>query len=159
MIVVADAGPLISFARAGQEAIPRQLFSQIIIPEAVYAEIAGEEPERPGSALVRDSEWIRRVPVQDRFKIEQLPVNLGLGEREAIILAEERCATLWVDDRAARREAERRNMAYFGSLRVLKEVKDRGIIGDVRPIINALRNAGLHLSDTLYRAFLREMGE
>ena len=158
-MVVADAGPLISFARAGQETILRQLFPQIIIPEAVYTEIVCGETERPGSALVRDSAWIRQVPVQDRFKVEQLPANLGFGEKEAIILAEERGAFLLVDDRTARREAERRSIAYFGSLRVLKEAKERGIINDVRSIVDTLRNAGLRLSDTLYQAFLQEIGE
>ena len=63
------------------------------------------------------------------------------------------------DDRTARREAKKRGIACLGSLRVLKEAKQAGIIDTVTPVAAALRQAGLHLSDALYQGFLREMGE
>jgi predicted nucleic acid-binding protein len=40
MIIVSDSGPIISFARADYLKLLRQLFQDIIIPEAVYEEIA-----------------------------------------------------------------------------------------------------------------------
>jgi len=36
MIIVSDSGPIISFARAGHLKLLRQLFQEIVIPEAVY---------------------------------------------------------------------------------------------------------------------------
>ena len=89
MTVVADAGPIISFARSGHDSILRQVFSQLIIPEAVYTEIVLQGAGRPGVSLVQEGTWIQRAAVQDRSNVEQLPANLGLGEREAMALAEE----------------------------------------------------------------------
>lgn len=79
------------------------------------------------------------------------PKNLGLGEREAIALAEELDCSLLIDDRAGRKEAESRNIVYFGSLRVLKEAKDRGLLCEVTPILGALRAAGLRIGEMLYQ--------
>jgi len=64
-----------------------------------------------------------------------------LGEREAIALARELGAALLVDEREARREAGRLGVRYFGSLGVLKEAKDRGIIPVVKLALDELRVA------------------
>lgn len=159
MTVVADAGPIISYARSGHEHLLRGVFSQLLIPEGVYVEIVAQGRGKPGVSLVRESAWIHRATVQDKARVALLPESLGRGEREAIILAEERGASLLIDDRAARREAGKRGIQYFGSLRVLREAKQAGIITTVTPIAAALRQAGLRLSDALYREFLQEMGE
>ena len=159
MMVIADAGPIITFARSGYEYLLRQVFSQLIIPEAVYAEVVVKGRGRPGASLVLESTWIRQASVQDPSKADLLPALLGLGEREAIILAEECNASLLADDRNARREAKKRGIEFLGSLRVLKEAKNAGLIEAVTPVAAALRQAGLHLSDTLYQGFLREMEE
>lgn len=88
-----------------------------------------------------------------------MPENLGAGEREAIVLAKERHLPLLIDDRTARREAEKQGVACFGFLRVLKEAKDQGIVAEVKPVLDALMRTGLYISDTLSQTFLREMGE
>ena len=88
-----------------------------------------------------------------------MPSTLGLGERGAIILAEELKAPLLIDDRPARKEAEKRGIACFGSLRVLKEAKDKGLIKEVKLIGDKLRQAGLRIKNSLYQKFLQEMGE
>jgi predicted nucleic acid-binding protein len=46
-----------------------------------------------------------------------------------------------------------------GSLQVLKEAKDRGIIPHVKPILDELIAAGMYISDTLYQAFLQQISE
>jgi predicted nucleic acid-binding protein len=47
----------------------------------------------------------------------------------------------------------------FGSLRVLKDAKDRGIIAHVKPTPDELITVGTYMSDTLYQAFLYDPGE
>ncbi|RJP33931.1 MAG: DUF3368 domain-containing protein [Candidatus Omnitrophota bacterium] len=159
MTVVADTGPIISFARSGNEYLLRQIFSDILIPEAVYAEVVIKGRGKPGVSLVQGSPWIKRAAVHDSAKVNRLPKSLGLGEREAIILAKERNVSLLIDDRAARREAEKGGILCLGSLRVLKEAKDSGLITSVTPVVMALREAGLRLSNALYLDFLQQMGE
>lgn len=159
MRVVSNAGPLISFARADQLDLLRRVFPELIIPEAVYAEIVFQGMGKPGARAVETAGWIEQVAVQDRSEVERLPAHLGLGERAAIVLAQELDAPLLIDDRAARHEAQRRGMVYFGSLRVLKEAKERGILKEVKSVGDALRQAGLRMKDSLYQTFLKEMGE
>jgi predicted nucleic acid-binding protein len=47
----------------------------------------------------------------------------------------------------------------IGSLRVLKEAKDRGIIPEVKSVLDKLIAAGMYVSDALYQKFLQETGE
>ena len=89
MIVVSDSGPIISFARANCLKILQQVVQEIIIPVAVYEEIVAHGSEKVGTEEVKSASWIKKETVKDRSNADQLPSRLGLGEREAIILAKE----------------------------------------------------------------------
>jgi predicted nucleic acid-binding protein len=91
--------------------------------------------------------------------VKQLPAILGLGEREAIILAQELNAALLVDDRKAREVAEENGISCFGSLRILKEAKDRKLIDAIKPVGDKLREKGIRIDTSLYQRFLQEVGE
>jgi hypothetical protein len=159
MTIISNAGPLLSFARANLLALLREIVGALTIPEAVYDEIVVSGAGLPGADEVRDSAWITRAPVSDHRFVEQLPHTLHAGEREAIAMAREQRAALVIDDQAARRVAEQYGVACMGSLRLLEEAKQRGIIAAVKPTLDALMAAGMYLSDPLYHAFLRRMGE
>jgi predicted nucleic acid-binding protein len=66
---------------------------------------------------------------------------------------------LLVDEKEARREAERLGVAYFGSLRVLKEAKDRNLTLEGKPALDDLLRSGTYISAGLYREFLKLVGE
>lgn len=159
MRVVSNSGPLLSFARAGRLSLLRDAIGEIVIPEAVYEDIVVRGQGKPGSDAIREASWIIRQRVEDRSLVDQLPAKLHGGEREAIALARELGAALLVDEQEARKEAQRLGIAYFGSLRVLKEAKEKGIGNPVKPILDELVASGTYLRPTLYREFLREMGE
>lgn len=159
MIFVSNSGPLISFARSNQLELLRQVLQEIKIPEAVYEEIVVQGGGKPGAKKIDNQEWIIKKIVKDQSKVEQLPTNLGIGEREAIVLAQEFNAAILIDERLARREAEKMGIIYFDSLRVLKEAKIKGLIREVNPIGDELRKTGLRIKDSLYQQFLQEMGE
>lgn len=159
MKVVSDSGPILSFARAGRLDILRQLFGEIIIPEAVFTEITIGGKGKPGSAEVESGVWIKRQQVGDRSMVNQLSAKLNLGEMEALALAAERDAVLLIDEFEGRKEAERVRIEHFGSLRVLKEAKNRGIIPEIKPVLDALITAGTYISESLYQEFLRTSGE
>jgi predicted nucleic acid-binding protein len=159
MDTVADAGPILSFARARCLGLLQQVVGTLIVTHTVYEEIVVHGAGKPGSTEVQAASWIIRESVKDQAFVERLPARLHLGEREAIALAKERSALLLVDEREARREARRQGVVVFGSLRVLKEAKDRGIIAHVKPILGELITAGTYMSGTLYRAFLYDLGE
>jgi predicted nucleic acid-binding protein len=159
MVLIADTGPVLSFARAHCFALLREVMGTLIIPEAVYNEIVVQGMGRPGAEEVRGASWITRACVADRAFVDHLPQSLNRGEREALALARERGGTVLVDDRDARRVAAQQGIATLGSLRLLQEAKQRGMIPAVKPILDALLATGTYISDTLYRSFLRDMGE
>jgi len=114
---------------------------------------------KPGSEEVRQAEWIKRKEIEDKNKLELLALELGQGEKEAIVLAEELKAILIIDDRKARLEAERKGIQTIGSLWVVKEAKDKGLINKAKQAGDKLRDTGLRLKEELYHQFLKEMGE
>lgn len=158
-MIVADAGPLIAFSRIGRLSLLQQVVGQVVIPDAVYTELAERGRDRPGAVAVEHEVWILRQTV-DKSGTESLPPRLGAGEREAIRLAASEQATFLSDDRSAREEAERRGIEVIGSLWILAEAKRRGLIVAVRPLIDALLTSGYWMHpERVVRPFLEAMGE
>lgn len=159
MKMIADTGPLLSFARAGRLDLLRQVLSEVIIPAAVYEEIVVQGAGKPGAHDVQHASWIIRERVQDRSLIDALPGKLHQGEREALALAKERRGVLLADEYAVRQEARRLGIDHMGSLRLLQEAKARGLISAVKPILEELIAAGMYINEPLYEAFLNDVGE
>jgi uncharacterized protein len=159
-MIIADAGPIIAFARIGRLALLQQVIGEFVVPDAVYEEWVVRGGDRPGAAEVQRSEGMRKQTLRHRQALTQLPRSLAQGEREALLLAEEKGAPLLVDERKAREAAEQRGVEVVGSLWVLKEAKQRGMILTVRPIIEELLAIGYWFHpDRVIRPFLEEMGE
>ena len=145
MTVVADAGPLIALAKVGGLHALLSLYPEILIPPAVHAEavIAGERRRDPDAMVLAqhcESGELRVVAPSGALPL-QLPL-LGLGERQAILLALERSANwLLVDDLDARRFAHEtfRSAAMDtrikGSLGVIVSARLAGTL----PLAEALR--------------------
>ena len=157
--IVADASPLISFARADGLELLRQVVRQLLIPDAVYEEIVVKGAGKPGAAEVSGCGWITEFPLTDMGMLGSFPANLGDGVREAILLSEELGAYLLVDDPAARREARVRGIELISTLDVLDEAKDLALIARVKTTLDELVRNGYRLKRTLYRAKLRDARE
>lgn len=154
---VSDAGPIISFVRAGELDLLRQVVGELWVPPAVFEEVtvAG----KPGRDTILRADWIRSKAIASTRLAAELPHRLGRGEREAIVLAGELGALLLIDDAAARQEAMRQGISALGSLAILREAKLRAIVEDARSPLDGLWRAGFRISGGLYDRFLREMGE
>ncbi len=159
MKIVSDAGPILSFARAGRLEILQQVVGELIIPQAVVDELAVRGRRRPGADEIELGTWIKHDNVEDRSVVEQFSGKLGLGEREALALAKQTSAALLIDEREARKEAMRLGIPHFGSIKILKEAKDRGITPEAKSVLDELIASGTYISDALYQDFLREVGE
>lgn len=159
MPVISNSGPLLSFARAGQFELIQAVLGELIVPDAVYEDIVVLGSGRAGATEVSRAVWIKRRSVQHRGFLDRLPQKLHLGEREAIALARELSAPLFIDEREARKEAERLGVPIFGSLRILKEAKDRALLIQVKPILDDLIRSGTFIGKALYAEFLRLVGE
>jgi predicted nucleic acid-binding protein len=88
-----------------------------------------------------------------------LSERLGKGESEAIVLAQGLEGILLIDDSKARKEAERIGIECIGTLRILKEAKEKGLIERVKPVLDRLRDFGLRIKNDLYLLFLESLEE
>lgn len=60
MPVVADAGPIISFARIGRLDLLRKIVVELIIPPAVYKELVVKGKSLAGAEEIAGASWIKR---------------------------------------------------------------------------------------------------
>lgn len=154
MIVIADTTPLNYLVLIDQTNLLPHLYGQVLIPEAVYKELQAERTP----AVVRD--WAAHHPTW--LEIRKAPHALGgefdpldAGEREAIALALELHADLLIlDDRDARNEASRRNLKFIGTLRVLEDAAQLGLI-DLPQSLRRLQQTTFRASASLLDAILR----
>ena len=160
MIVVADATPLIGLARIDYLNLLSKLFNHIIIPQAVYAEVVTNAPQRPGADAIKQATWIQVKSVADQNKVAYLRADLDPGEAEALVLAEELSAGwLLLDEPKARLAAQLLGMRFIGTVGLLLLAKQQGHITEVRPLLNALMMQNFHLSQRIYQAVLKQARE
>ena len=80
--------------------------------------------------------------------------HLGQGERQAIQLAEELSAELLlVDEKAARREAAKRNLRTTGTLGILDLAADKGLV-DFAQAFERLKETSFYISSSVENFFL-----
>ena len=92
LIAVTNAGPLIYLSLLGQLPLLRDLFAEILLPDAVYEEVVLHGRGLPGAnetkAAVEEG-WLRQVAVQNRALVDALFGELDVGEAETLALARE----------------------------------------------------------------------
>jgi hypothetical protein len=156
-MVIANSTALIIFARIQRLELLQNAFGELLIPPAVENEL--NVPGKPGVKEIQEADWIRTEPVKDRSFINQLPVSLDAGEKEAIALARELGAILLSDDRAARQTARQYGIELNSSLTVLQSAKSAGIIDKTKPLLDEMIAQDFRVSKQLYREFLERMDE
>jgi len=160
LLVISDASPLISLARIGLLRYLSNLFGKIYVPNAVYKEVTFDGKGRSGADEVTFADWIIVHEVTDQSKVTYLRGQLDIGEAEAIVLAQEIEADLiLIDERKARAVAERLGLDAIGTLGILVILKNRGMITEVRPLLDQLRSFNFRLSDQLYNEILSQADE
>lgn len=159
-VVVANAGPLIALAKIGRFDLLEELFGRVTIPQAVYDEVVLRGGGQPGARETETAEWISTQPVRDRLAVSFLGEELGPGESEAIVLAQELGASwLLLDDAVARRKAERIGLPVMGTLGVLVIAKHAGVIPAVKPALDELRQTDFRASERVYAEILAKARE
>ena len=158
-LVVADAGPLVGLAVIGGLPWLEHLFREVLIPEAVAAELRLDSDMRGAQALAsaRAEGWLKVVAVAD-VPIRLLDV-IDRGEAEAIVLTRQKVVPLLIDELRGRLAARSEGVAVFGSGAVLLRAKEVGLIREVRASLDALTHAQYRLSAALRQEILRLAGE
>ena len=156
MIVVSDSGPLISLMKANRLNLLRDLYGEIRIPEAVYAELTGNERYAEEAELIRSCSFVRVVVVRERKAVDILrrASGLDLGESEAIVYADDiKADILLMEEDAGRRVAKAMGLRTRGSIGILLLGFDEGILSaqEVEDSLDRMKSARRRISEELYR--------
>ena len=164
MIVVSDTSPITNLAAIGQLYLLEALYTQIIIPVAVYDEMVNVGKSVPGTVEVKTLSWIQAKALTERQRvitIQESEENIDLGEAEAITLALElKADLLLMDERRGRIVATSYGLQVTGLLGVLVQAKQNNLIEAVQPLIDQLiEEADFRVSNELYTTILKIAGE
>jgi uncharacterized protein len=151
MILIADTSPLISLILTGKLSILDKLFGQYFIPKTVWDELNthNEILNFKDDLLVLSS----KIRQTQSFFIEISGIDKG--ETEAIILYKELNANLLlVDDKKARAIAELMDVKCTGTLAILYEAKQKGIVDNLKPIFQLFIDKKRHYSKIILNELL-----
>jgi predicted nucleic acid-binding protein len=155
---IANASPIISLARIGHLDLLTRLTTELLIPDAVTAEIlAGELADPARKAL--ESGWGERASPRE-IPAAVLEWSLGAGESAVLALALERpgCRAV-LDDAAARSCTRALEVPIIGTLGAVLRAKQAGLIPSASQVIRSLQTLGFRLDAGVIRTALLAAGE
>jgi predicted nucleic acid-binding protein len=157
--IAVNTGPLIALGACGHLNLLARIHEPVLAPEAVVSELlrGGEKRDAPVAVEIPSAfevcALLGPVPVL-------LAQALDPGEAAVIALALERGVGLVaIDEQRGRMVARQLGLRVAGSIGILLRAKALGLLGAVRPCIEAMRANGIWLSDPLCERVLREAGE
>jgi predicted nucleic acid-binding protein len=163
VIVISDTSVITNLVAIHHLHLLQPLYERILIPEAVYRELADIDPPVPGTLEVQTLDWLEVLSLRDRTIADQLQnqSQLDPGESEAIALALEiKAELLLIDERRGRAIATRLGLRIIGLLGILVEAKQRSLIPSVKPLMDALiATSEFRVSQLLYEQILQMVNE
>jgi predicted nucleic acid-binding protein len=153
--VIANSTPVIALRNVNSLYILKELYREIIIPNAVYQELTVKD-----SQVLSGYDWIHVKSINNQMAKEMFATALHDGEVEVMLLAKEMNADLIImDDGLARQHAKYLGLNITGTVGVVLRAKNNGIISAVKPVLIRLINNGFYLSNNVYQEILRLTGE
>jgi predicted nucleic acid-binding protein len=154
-----NASPLIFLTRAGLLDLLQLAHPEIVVPAAVAEEIQRRGPHDPATRAIASTPWLEVVATP------QVPAaiqawDLGPGESAVLSWCSSHAgAEAIIDDLAARRCADALSIPVRGTLGLVLLGKKRGKFPAARPVLEALRGAGMYLSSSVLDRALRMVDE
>lgn len=159
-IVVANTSPIIYLSAINKTDLLKKLFGEIFIPGAVKQEIISGGKDTFGFREIENEQWIKTKNIENELAKKCLLTDIDDGEAEVIVLAEELKANIIVmDDRLGRKVARLRGFHVIGTLRLLIAAKEKGIIAEVKPLVERLKEVGFWISEDVYTDILARSSE
>ncbi len=164
-MILSNSSPLMYLSKLNKLNLLKELFKEITIPKEVYEEVVikGKE-ERYFDFIAIEAGikegWIKIKEEKIEKDIEDLILELDLGERALINLAKKlKPSLLIIDDASARTIAESLGFNVKGTLYILLKVYKKGIIKqkEIKELIKRLIILGFRLSQEIYIEFLEEI--
>lgn len=158
--VICNTGPIVALSIIDRIDILRHLFELAAVPEAVHKEILEGGTTNAGLANYQKVKWIKVMTLSNPVD-PLLKTSLDAGEAAVIGLARELSVNLvLIDERKARRIARTiYGLHVIGSARVLVEAKKHGLLDNVGAALQAMRDGGYWIADSIVDAALRQARE
>jgi predicted nucleic acid-binding protein len=156
--VVSNTTPLISLLKLNRLEILKALYTEIIIPTAVFREIENGKNKKYYQDLSKYN-WIIITAIRNKHSTEYF-LDLDEGEAEAIILATEIDADLiLLDEKLGRFHANDAGLKVTGTIGVLLKAKNTGIITKIKPLLIELTEKDVWLSNRLIKEICKLSNE
>lgn len=158
--VIINSTPLISLSAINKMDILKDLYDEIIIPNAVYEEVCIEGKSKVASDIISKYDFIKVEQIKNQEAKMFFQTSLHKGEVEVMILAKEINADLCVlDDFLARKYAKHLGLKITGTLGVLLKAKEKGSIKAVKPLMDEMILNHIYIDDKLYGLVLETAKE
>ena len=154
-----NTSPLILLSKVDLLPLLRLAGHALVVPRAVVREVEALGADNVTLRAISDAAWLTVVetpPVPDVLR----RWKLGTGEAAVLAWALAHTGTQAIlDDRIARRCAATLGIPVRGTVGLVLAAKQRGIVPLARPVLDQLRQAGLHLADRTMNEALALVGE
>ena len=167
-LLIADAGPLIALSVADLLAQTIDFYKKLWVPQAVIDECT-QDAHAPGAAAILQAlqfggldglGGIHAIPQSDITPLDAAyALGLGSGEAAVISYAAHHNHIALVDDRKARKIAQRLQVRVVGSGSVLLALKLSGQIEKIAPALRAWQAHGYFVAPRVTDELLRRAGE
>lgn len=160
VVVVSDTSPIRALAHLSRTELLRDLYGTVLIPPGVADEL--NQPSTGGPVVNVDTiPYLQVREPGDRNAVNRFLQSLDLGESEALALAEELDASiLLMDEAAGRAVGQQLRFLVVGTCGVLLRAKQRGLIAELKPLLDDLiNNLGFFVSRRLRSQVLAAAGE
>lgn len=154
--VVANFTPIIILSNINKIEILKELYKVIYVPYGVFEELAFGDSKY----VFKANDFIKIEEIKNKEAKQFFPAYLHKGEVEAIILAKEINADLCIiDDYLARKHAKSLGLTVTGTLGVLIKAKEKGILKEVKPLLDEMLEKKFYIDKKLYDEVLKICGE
>lgn len=138
-VIIADTSCFIVLSKIDEIQILKQLFGRVVTTPEVANEFGEPLPS-----------WVMVSQVNNNNLKKSLTMQLDLGEASTLALALENSNSLLIlDDFKARQIAMRLGISITGTLGIIIQAKNLGIIDTVKPLLEKIQLTNFRLSNTL----------
>ena len=148
-IIISDTSCLILLEKIGELLLVHELFGDVTITPEVAVEFGAEIPD-----------WCKIQSPENKTYQKILETSLDKGEASAIALAIEQIdCLLIIDDLKGRKYAEQLGINITGTLGILVDAKQKGLINSIKPSLEKIKMTNFRLTKALEDRALERAGE
>ena len=157
--VIVNSTPLIILCNIGKLEILKNLYGEIVVPQAVYSEVTVKKDS--ACQQIVSADWIHVEQIKNDSDKKMYKAKLHDGEVEVMILAQEneKAELVVIDDNAAKKTAKYLGLTVTGTVGVLLKAKTSGVITEIQPILESMKLKGFYISENIEQMILKQAGE